>query len=130
MTPRRRRARAFWKVVNPVTRGLAGYMPWWVLLETKGRRTGKRRLTPFANGPFDGTSISIIAVHGEHSAFAHNIAADPQVRLKRRGRWRRGVARFVEPDAATLARFGVYPRLGLRALAEDPKILRIDLEDH
>lgn len=112
-----------------MTRGLAGYMPWWVLLETRGRRTGKRRLTPFANGPFDGTSISIIAVHGEHSAFAHNIAADPHVRLKRRGRWRKGVARFIEPDAAAVARFGIYPRLGLRALAEDPKILRIEMEN-
>ena len=129
VTVRRRAARAFWKVINPITRSLAGYMPWWVLLETRGRRTGKRRLTPFANGPLDGTSLFIIAVHGEHSGFAHNIAADPRVRLKRRGRWRIGTARFIEPDAATVARFGAYARSGLRALAEDPKILRIDFDE-
>jgi integrase len=47
-------ARTFWKILNPITRGLAGLAPWWVLLETTGRRTGKRRRTPFANGPFVG----------------------------------------------------------------------------
>ena len=101
-------------------------MPWWVLLETRGRHTGKRRLTPFANGPFDGRSLLIIAVHGEHSGFAHNIAADPHVRIKRRGRWRTGTAQLVECDDATIAQFGVYARTGLRTLAHDPKILRID----
>jgi deazaflavin-dependent oxidoreductase (nitroreductase family) len=105
MGTRRRVARLFWKIVNPITRGLAGYMPWWVLLETTGRRTGKRRLTPFANGPFDGRSLSVIAVHGEHSGFAHNIAADPHVRLKRRGRWRSGTASFVEADHDSTTRF-------------------------
>lgn len=69
----------FWKILNPLTRGLAGFAPWWVLLETVGRRTGKRRLTPFASGPFDGRRLLLIAVHGEHSGFAHNIAAEPHV---------------------------------------------------
>ena len=59
----------------------------------------------------------------------HNIAADPRVRVKRRARWRTGTAQFVEPDAVTLARFGVYARSGLRVLAEDPKILRIDFDE-
>jgi len=112
-----------------MARGLAGYMPWWVLLETTGRRTGRRRLTPFANGPFDVTSLLMIAVHGEHSGFAHNIAADPRVRVKRRGRWRAGTAQFVECDAAMVARFGMYARSGLRALAEDPKILHVDFDE-
>ena len=128
MGTRRRVARLFWKIVNPITRGFAGYMPWWVLLETTGRRTGKRRLTPFANGPFDGRSVSVIAVHGEHSGFAHNVAADPHVRLKRRGRWRSGTASFVEADHDITARFSLYARSGLRALAEDPMILRIDFD--
>ena len=125
---RRSVARRFWKIANPINRPLAGLLPWWVLLETKGRRSGKRRLTPFANGPFDGKSIQLIAVHGAHSAFAHNIAADPHVRLKRRGRWRTGTAELVEPDDASLQHFSSYARLGYRTLGEDPKILRIDFD--
>ena len=125
---KRSAARVFWKVTNPLNRPLAGYLPWWVLLETTGRRSGKRRLTPLANGPFDGNAILIIAVHGAHSSFAHNIAADPRVRLKRRGRWRSGTARLVDPDDTTIARFSRYARLGYRTLGDDPKILRIDFD--
>ena len=114
MTKRRRSvARAFWRIVNPLNRHLAGLLPWWVLLETKGRRTGKRRLTPLANGPFDESGILLIAVHGPSSSFAFNIAADPHVRLKRRGRSYDGTARLVDPDDATLRRFSLYARLGL-----------------
>jgi hypothetical protein len=35
-------ARAFWRVVNPIAlRFGAGRAPWWVILETTGRRTGR-----------------------------------------------------------------------------------------
>lgn len=125
---RRRLARAFWRILKPLTRGLAGFAPWWVLLETTGRRTGKRRRTPLADGVFDGRQLLLIAVHGEHSRFAHNIAADPRVRVKRRGRWRDGTATFQPVDDATLRRFGRYARLGLQTFADDPMALRIDLE--
>jgi len=125
---RRSVARRFWKITNPINRPLAGLLPWWVLLETKGRRTGKRRLTPLANGPVEGNVALLIAVHGDSSAFAHNIAADSHVRLKRRGRWRSGTARLLDPDEETLSRFSRYARLGYRTLGEDPKIVRIDLD--
>jgi deazaflavin-dependent oxidoreductase (nitroreductase family) len=128
MGTRRRVAWVFWRIVNPVTRGLAGFAPWWVLLETTGRRTGKRRRTPFANGPFDGRSLLLIAVHGEHSGFAHNIAANPHIRVKRRGRWHSGTASLVAVDEPTISRFDLYARSGLRAFGADPMILRIDLE--
>jgi deazaflavin-dependent oxidoreductase (nitroreductase family) len=128
MSSRRRTARVFWKILNPLTRGLAGFAPWWVLLETTGRRTGKRRRTPFANGPFDGRQVMLIAVHGEHSGFAHNIAADPRVRVKRRGRWQNGTASFQAIDEADLSRFGRYARSGLRTFAADPMVLQIDFE--
>lgn len=128
MSGRRRVARVFWKIINPLTRGLAGFAPWWVLLETTGRRTGKRRRTPFANGVFDGDSLLLIAVHGERSGFAYNIAADPQVRVKRRGRWHCGTASFSAVDETTRSRFGLYARAGLRTFAADPRILQIDFE--
>jgi len=122
---RKSAARRFWKVLNPLARPLAGFLPWWVLLETTGRRTGKRRLTPLANGPFDGQVALLIAVHGDDSAFAHNIAADPHVRLKRRGRWHAGTASLIEPDAQTLQRFSRYARSGIRTFGDAPKIVRI-----
>lgn len=125
----RRAARTFWKILNPLTRGLAGFAPWWVLLETTGCRTGKRRRTPFANGPFDGRQLELIAVHGEHSGFARNIAADPRVRVKRRGRWRAGTASFHPlDDEAARSRFGPYARAGLRTFGADPMVLQIDFE--
>ena len=128
MGTRRRLARTFWRIINPITRGVAGLAPWWVLLETTGRRTGKRRRTPFANGLFDGHSLSLIAVHREHSGFAYNIAAKPHVRVKRRGKWHTGTAILEAVDDSTLAQFGLYARSGLRAFAADPMILRITLE--
>jgi len=48
MGTRRRLARTFWRIINPITRGVAGLAPWWVLLETTGdvvaheRRVGPR----------------------------------------------------------------------------------------
>ena len=70
MDRRRKRARLvrFWRAVNPLARPLAGIAPWWVLLETTGRRSGKRRHTPLARGPMDGGAMWLIAVHGRHSA--------------------------------------------------------------
>lgn len=123
-----RLARAYWKVLNPFTRWLAGYVPWWIVLETTGRRSGKRRRTPFANGTYDGNHIRLIAVHGERSAFAHNIAANPTVRVKRRGRWHCGTAHFTPITPADLESFGAYARGGLRTFGADPRILDIHLK--
>ncbi|MBA2607383.1 MAG: nitroreductase family deazaflavin-dependent oxidoreductase [Actinobacteria bacterium] len=119
---------AYWKVLNPITRPLAGLMPWWVVLETTGRRTGRMRRTPLANGPFDGSSIVLLSVHGDRSAFARNIADAPHVRVKRRGRWHSGTASVVEPDDATLRRFSGYARLGYRTVGDNPKFIRVELD--
>src|SRR4051794_13028782 len=103
MTRRERRKRiaamAMWRGVNPVVRSLAGRAPWWVVLETIGRRSGKARRVPLARGPIDGRTAWLIAVHGDHAALAHNIAAEPRVRLKVRGRWREGTATVTPMNA-------------------------------
>jgi deazaflavin-dependent oxidoreductase (nitroreductase family) len=121
-------ARTFWKIANPVAAPLAGFAPWWVLLETSGRRSGKRRRTPFAHGPSDGNVTYIIATHGERSGFAHNIAADPRVRLKRLGRWRAGTASFMDLDDAIVRRFNRYGRLAISVTGDNPKLLRIEFD--
>ena len=49
---RRRRAAVmvFWHLTNPFVRRLAFLMPWLVVLETTGRRSGKPRRTSLARG--------------------------------------------------------------------------------
>jgi deazaflavin-dependent oxidoreductase (nitroreductase family) len=126
---RRRLILAWWRLINPLSRPLAGIAPWWVLLETTGRRSGKPRHIPLARGPIDGNVAWLLAVHGEHAGFAHNIAADPRVRLKHRGRWREGRAALVPLDPAIVRRFNLYARSGLLgAVAIDATMVRVELE--
>jgi deazaflavin-dependent oxidoreductase (nitroreductase family) len=125
---RRKVALFVWRLFNQVTRALAGVAPWWVVLETTGRRSGKPRQTPLARGPVDGNVAWLIAVHGEHSSFARNIAADPRVRLRLRGRWYGGTASVEPLDDAVVARFNAYARSGPRAIGIDPKLVRVELD--
>lgn len=126
---RRKLALGFWRLANPVARRLAGVAPWWVVLETTGRRSGRPRRVPLARGPVDGQVAWLIAVHGSHASFAHNIAAEPRVRLKLRGRWRDGTATLARLDPAVVGRFNLYARMGPRTMGVDPKLVRIELDD-
>lgn len=119
---------AFWRVVNPPTRPLAGWAPWWVLLETTGRRSGLPRRVPLARGPIDGNTAWLIAVHGDHAGFVRNVAVDPRVRLKLGGRWRTGRASIVPFDEQVARRFNAYARSGPRTLGIEPKMLRAELD--
>ena len=118
----------FWRLFNPVARALAGIAPWWVVLETTGRRSGKPRRVPLAAGPRDGDTAWLIAVHGLHASFARNIGFDPRVRLKIRGRWHSGTASLQPLDPAVLARFSAYARAGPGTLGIDPHLVRVELE--
>src|SRR5579862_2991482 len=102
---RRRAAKIFWRVLNPVALALAGVAPWWVVLETTGRRTGAPRRVPLARGPMDGANLWLIAVHGEHASFVRNIISNPHVRLRLRGAWGTGIATVAPYDDAVLSRF-------------------------
>jgi deazaflavin-dependent oxidoreductase (nitroreductase family) len=125
---RRRVALVIWKLINPPTRALAGVAPWWVVLETRGRRTGRPRQVPLARGPVDGKTTWVLAVHGEHADFVRNIAVDPEVRIRLKGRWRRGRASLEPPDAAVAHRFNAYARAGPRLVGIDPRVVRLELE--
>jgi deazaflavin-dependent oxidoreductase (nitroreductase family) len=67
------------------------------LLETTGRRTGRRRVTPVTNG-LDGDRFWIVSEHGPRSSYVRNLVADPEVRVRIGRRWRRGQARVVDDD--------------------------------
>jgi deazaflavin-dependent oxidoreductase (nitroreductase family) len=122
-------ARFFWRISNPIANRLAGIAPWWVVLETTGRKSGRPRQAPLARGPVDGNVTWIIAVHGRHAGFVRNIEADPSVRLRLRGRWRTGTATTQPMDAAVVKRFNSYGRSGPKVVGWDPLLVRIDLTD-
>jgi deazaflavin-dependent oxidoreductase (nitroreductase family) len=122
-------ARAFWRVMNPIARRLAGIAPWWVVLETTGSKSGRLRQVPLARGPVEGNTTWVISVHGRHARFAHNIAHSPRVRLKLRGRWRPGTASIEPMDPAIVGRFSRYGRAGPVTLGWDPALVRIELDE-
>jgi deazaflavin-dependent oxidoreductase (nitroreductase family) len=86
-------------VVNPIVKLLAGYVPFWALLETTGRKSGLPRRNPVGNG-LDGDVFWIVAEHGRRAAYVRNIEADPRVRLRVGGRWRTGIAHPLPDDDA------------------------------
>ena len=124
---RRARHRVFWKLVNPPTRLLAGSAPWWVLLETRGRRTGRPRKTPLARGPRDGDALWLASVHGRRAHWVRNLEAMPSVRIKLSGRWHDAQASVQDYDQSIAHRFNRYARSGPRMLGIDPVLVRVEL---
>ena len=71
------------RVVNPVmialiTHGLGP--PTYAVVETTGRKTGRRRLVPVASG-LDGDTFWMISGRAEKASYVHNIRANPRVRV-------------------------------------------------
>lgn len=104
-----------------------------VELETTGAKTGQPRRIPLT-GRADDTGVWVISQHGKRAGWAHNITADPAVRVRVKNEWRTGTAVFV-PDDDVVARarsFGGKTKLsqsatamGMRALQSDPISVRI-----
>jgi deazaflavin-dependent oxidoreductase (nitroreductase family) len=109
---KRRRAKALGKYLfNPPMRALfalGAAAPGTAILETTGRRTGKRRRTPVTDGR-DGGVFWIVAEHGRGAGYVRNIEANPRVRVKVGGRWHEGTARLA-PEEDPGARLEVLRR--------------------
>ena len=74
------------RVLNQPARFLLRYglaPPTYALLETTGRRTGRARQMPVANG-LQGETFWLIAGLGGRAQYVHNIKANPRVRIKAR----------------------------------------------
>ena len=117
----------WWRLTNPLARRLTRVARWWVVLETKGRRSGRPRQTPLARGPQIDGSMWLIAVHGRHASWVKNLGADPVVRIRIDREWHRGEAHLEPFDPALVARFNLYARLGPAAIGIDPALVRIEL---
>lgn len=82
--------------------------PTYALLETIGRRSGRRRQLPVANG-LQGDTFWLISGLGEQAQYVRNIKTNPRVRIKARPtrlreglrmRWRTGTAHPIPDDDA------------------------------
>jgi deazaflavin-dependent oxidoreductase (nitroreductase family) len=135
-TALKRRASRFASVrlLNPVMRRAleAGLVPrGWALLETTGRTSGEPRRVPVGDG-LRGAHFWIVAEHGRHAHYVQNIERDPRVRVYVRRRWRTGTA-HVLPDDDPRERLRRLKRplndVGLRAMASEMLVVRVDLDD-
>ncbi len=118
-------------LLNPPAKAAVrlGLVPGYVLLETTGRRTGKRRHT-VVGMRVEGTTGWVVAEHGRHAGYVHNIEGNPTVRVCRHGRWRTATAQIV-PDDDPLARldhFGRTHAATVRQFGTDLLTLRFQLQ--
>lgn len=124
----RRKRRADWfhrYLANPVTLRL----PTQVVLETTGRKTGLPRRTP-VGGRVINRQFWMVAGDGEAADYVRNIKSHSAVRLRIKGRWRRGTAVLLSDDDAG-SRLEQVPRFNsamVRALGTKPLTVRVDLE--
>ena len=87
---------------NPVVGRVAGRVPWYALLETRGRTSGRPRRTPVGDA-LRGDVFWIVSDHGSASGYVKNIRHDPRVRVRTHGHWRSGIATLL-PDDDPIAR--------------------------
>ena len=129
---KRRRVRLLQRyVVNPPAKAAVwtGLVPGFVLVETTGRVTGRRRRN-VVGMQLDGDTGWVVAEHGRHAGYVRNLVARPDVRVRLRGRWRRARATVVPDDdpGARLERFGRRAHAAaVRRFGTDLLTVRFDL---
>jgi deazaflavin-dependent oxidoreductase (nitroreductase family) len=127
---KRRISRALAKyLVNPVVGPVAGYVPFWSLLETTGRRSGRPRRNPVGNG-LQGNTFWIVAEHGHRAAYVRNIEANPRVRVRVGGGWRMGTAHLMPEDdpRERQKRLSRANAVFVRTMGTELLTVRIDLD--
>jgi deazaflavin-dependent oxidoreductase (nitroreductase family) len=119
-------------LVSPLVKaGVAtGVLRGWAILETTGRRSGRRRRTPVGNG-LRGDTFWIVAEHGRRAGYVRNIQAEPRVRVNVRGRWRSGTAQLLPDDDPRERQRRIRRRLNavaVRAMGTELLSVRVDLD--
>ena len=120
-------------LVNPPVRLLAhrALLGDYVVLETTGRRTGRRRETPVGMKIRDGEAW-MVSEHGRHSDYVKNIAANPRVRVKTGDRWRQGTAHLLDRDDPLARLQALWGNAGntpaVRLFGTDLLSVRIDFD--
>lgn len=104
-------------------------IPQQTLLETIGRKSGQPRQTP-VGGRLVNNQFWFVSEHGQYSDYIRNIKANPEVRLRHKGRWFGGTAHLL-PDDDAKSRLVSLPRAnsaGVRALGTSLLTVRVDLQ--
>lgn len=102
-----------------------------LVMETFGRKTGRRRLTPMACLKVGEDGLLVVAEHGRHADWVRNALAAGSVRIWLAGRSYRGSVQVLDDEdpAEVLRRIGnKIHTLSIRAMAHDPKVIAITLE--
>ena len=113
------------RFANPLMR----LVPTQTLLETTGRKSGQARRTP-VGGLLEDGRFWLVSEFGERSQYVRNIAADPWVRVRVRGRWHSGTAHLL-PDDDAAARLAALPTMNsaaVRAMGDNLLTIRVDLD--
>ena len=100
-----------------------------LVMETVGRRSGKRRATPMGYVRDGDASLLVVAERGRRADWVRNARAAGTVRVWLGRQAHRGrVTVLDDPDPAdVLRRIGPVHGMVVRTLADEPKVVRIDL---
>lgn len=130
---KRRRVMALQRwILNPPMKRLVwlGVVPGHIVVETLGRRTGKRRRTVLG-AHRDHDTIWVVAEQGRHAAWVRNLDADSAVRVRHRARWRPARASIMDDDDPD-ARMASWHRPGHARLVQrfgtNLTTIRLDLQ--
>ena len=102
-----------------------------LVMETFGRKTGRRRLTPMACLKQGEDRLLVVAEHGRHADWVRNARAAGTVRIWLAGRSYRGRVQVLdrEDPAEVLRRMGnKIHTLSIQAMAHDPKVIEISID--
>jgi deazaflavin-dependent oxidoreductase (nitroreductase family) len=117
-------------VVNPISKLGAGRVPGTALLETTGRSSSQRRITPVGYSR-EGDTVWIVSEHGRRADYVRNIEKDPNVRVKIRARWHRGQARVApeeDPKQHLRNQSNKLSAATVRMVGTGPVVVRVDLD--
>lgn len=112
-------------VANPLMR----LMPFQTLLETTGRKSGEPRRTPL-DGSRVGDQFWFVSEFGDKSQYVKNIQADPQVRVRLKGKWHSGTAHLVPEDdpQERLRSLPKFNSFGVRTFGTNLLTIRVDFK--
>jgi deazaflavin-dependent oxidoreductase (nitroreductase family) len=130
----KRRASTFasHRLLNPFVKAAARAglpLPGIVILETTGRRSGKRRRTPVGKA-LEGDTLWVLAEH-RRGGYVRNVEANPRVRVRIGRRWRDGTARVLPGDDVRERAQRMPNRVNTRMvllMASEPVTVRVDLD--
>ncbi|AHH97201.1 nitroreductase family deazaflavin-dependent oxidoreductase [Kutzneria viridogrisea] len=132
---RRARTRLLQKyLINPPSKLLTtlGLLRGHIILETTGRRSGKRRRTVLG-AQRAGSVLWVVAEQGRHAGYVRNLISQPRVRVRVDGRWHDARATVLDQDDvdARLASFEDQKHVAMvRRFGTSLLTVSIELDGH